>query len=60
MYTPSPYPSSTIFYGGVDKHPAAIVRVAYPGDTWKRLGKVKKKYDPTNLFHMNQNILPKQ
>lgn len=35
------------------------IRAAYPGETWKRLGKVKKKYDPTNLFHMNQNIPPK-
>ncbi len=35
------------------------VRAAYPGDTWKRLGKVKKKYDPTNLFRLNQNIPPK-
>ncbi|MBL8107911.1 MAG: BBE domain-containing protein [Anaerolineales bacterium] len=35
------------------------IRAAYPGDTWKRLGKVKKKYDPTNLFRLNQNIPPK-
>ena len=35
------------------------VRAAYPGDTWKRLGKVKKNYDPTNLFRLNQNIPPK-
>ena len=35
------------------------VRAAYPGDTWKKLGQVKKKYDPTNLFRLNQNIPPK-
>lgn len=34
------------------------VRAAYPGDTWKKLGQVKKKYDPTNLFRLNQNISP--
>jgi FAD/FMN-containing dehydrogenase len=32
------------------------VRAAYPGDTWDRLAKVKAEYDPTNLFHHNQNI----
>lgn len=36
----------------------AHVRAAYPGDTWKKLGQVKKKYDPTNLFRLNQNIPP--
>lgn len=43
------------FLGEVDQKK---VRAAYPGVTWKRLGKVKKKYDPTNLFHLNQNIPP--
>lgn len=37
----------------------AHVRAAYPGDTWKKLGQVKKKYDPENLFRLNQNIPPK-
>ncbi|MCE9644410.1 MAG: FAD-binding oxidoreductase [Chloroflexi bacterium] len=44
------------FLGDVDKKQ---VRAAYPGDTWKKLGQIKKKYDPTNLFHLNQNIPPK-
>ena len=34
------------------------VRAAYPGRTWDRLGAVKRRYDPGNLFHMNQNIPP--
>jgi FAD/FMN-containing dehydrogenase len=34
------------------------VRAAYPGATWDRLTKVKAQYDPTNLFHSNQNIQP--
>jgi FAD/FMN-containing dehydrogenase len=34
------------------------VRAAYPGATWDRLRAVKAKYDPTNLFHLNQNIPP--
>lgn len=34
------------------------VRAAYPGDTWDRLRRVKAKYDPDNLFRVNQNIQP--
>jgi FAD/FMN-containing dehydrogenase len=31
---------------------------AYPGATWDRLAKIKRRYDPTNLFRLNQNIPP--
>jgi FAD/FMN-containing dehydrogenase len=34
----------------------ARVRAAYPGSTWDRLSRIKARYDPTNLFRMNQNI----
>lgn len=34
------------------------VRQAYPGATWDRLAAVKARYDPTNLFHRNQNVPP--
>jgi FAD/FMN-containing dehydrogenase len=34
------------------------VRAAYPGATWDRLRSIKARYDPTNLFRMNQNIPP--
>jgi FAD/FMN-containing dehydrogenase len=34
------------------------VRAAYPGSTWDRLRQIKARYDPTNLFRLNQNILP--
>jgi hypothetical protein len=34
------------------------VRDAYPGATWDRLAEVKRRYDPTNLFRLNQNIAP--
>jgi len=36
----------------------ARVRAAYPGTTWDRLSVIKGRYDPTNLFRLNQNIPP--
>jgi FAD/FMN-containing dehydrogenase len=36
----------------------ARVRAAYPPPTWQRLADVKQRYDPSNLFRMNQNITP--
>jgi FAD/FMN-containing dehydrogenase len=32
------------------------VREAYPGATWDRLVAIKRRYDSTNLFRLNQNI----
>jgi FAD/FMN-containing dehydrogenase len=37
---------------------AERVRAAYPGPTWDRLREIKRRYDPTNLFRLNQNIPP--
>jgi FAD/FMN-containing dehydrogenase len=34
------------------------VRRAYPPDKLARLTAVKDKYDPENLFHLNNNIRP--
>jgi FAD/FMN-containing dehydrogenase len=36
----------------------ARVRSAYPGATWERLVAVKRRYDPQNVFHLNQNVPP--
>jgi FAD/FMN-containing dehydrogenase len=36
----------------------ARVREAYPGVTWERLAAIKARYDPTNLFRLNQNVPP--
>ena len=37
---------------GVDR-----IRAAYR-DNYDRLVEIKNRYDPTNLFHVNQNINP--
>jgi FAD/FMN-containing dehydrogenase len=34
------------------------IRAAYPDATWKRLAEVKRRYDPENVFRLNQNVPP--
>jgi FAD/FMN-containing dehydrogenase len=41
----------------MDDEGEARVKAAY-GDNYERLAMLKKKYDPTNLFRVNQNIRP--
>jgi FAD binding domain-containing protein/berberine-like enzyme len=40
-----------------DEGPARV-REAYPGATWDRLVRVKRRYDPDNRFRRNQNVPP--
>ncbi len=37
---------------------AELVRASYPPETYRRLVELKNKYDPSNLFRLNQNIAP--
>jgi FAD/FMN-containing dehydrogenase len=37
---------------------AQRVRAAYPGATWERLARVKRRFDPDNVFRSNQNVPP--
>jgi hypothetical protein len=40
-----------------DDEPGDVGIAAY-GPNYGRLQEIKTKYDPTNFFHMNQNIKP--
>ncbi|CAN5616951.1 hypothetical protein BH23CHL5_BH23CHL5_13660 [soil metagenome] len=44
-------------YLGVGDEPSRVSD-AYAGATHQRLRQVKRQYDPGNLFHRNQNVLP--
>jgi FAD/FMN-containing dehydrogenase len=46
------------YVGFLSDEGAARTRAAYPASTWDRLASIKRKYDPTNLFRLNQNITP--
>lgn len=37
---------------------AAAIAAAYPDKTYKKLARIKKQYDPENLFNQNYNIKP--
>jgi FAD/FMN-containing dehydrogenase len=39
---------------------AEVTKAAYTTASYDRLVALKTKYDPTNLFRLNQNILPKE
>lgn len=46
------------YVGFLGDEGASRVHEAYPPNAWARLASVKGRYDPTNLFHLNQNIQP--
>jgi FAD/FMN-containing dehydrogenase len=38
---------------------AGAARASYGDETYARLVSLKKRYDPTNVFHLNQNVDPR-
>ncbi len=52
-----PFLSSKVYVNYLSQEGDERVRAAY-GENYARLAALKKKYDPTNLFRVNQNIKP--
>jgi FAD/FMN-containing dehydrogenase len=52
------YGSDAMYVNFTGEAGADKVRASYPPETYAKLVAVKKRYDPTNLFQLNQNIPP--
>jgi FAD/FMN-containing dehydrogenase len=52
-----PFASGGVYVNHLDAEETTRIRAAY-GPGYDRLVALKNKYDPTNLFRMNQNIRP--
>ena len=46
------------YIGFLGEEDEGTVRAAYAGPTWDRLRELKRRYDPDNLFRVNNNIPP--
>jgi FAD/FMN-containing dehydrogenase len=53
----APYASSGAYVNFMTEDEAGRVSSAY-GSNYARLAEIKKRYDPENIFHFNQNIVP--
>ncbi len=45
-------------FAGLGEEGSELVRQSHGAENYKRLIEIKTKYDPTNLFRLNQNIKP--
>jgi len=54
-----PYTNGRVYvnYIGAGEAPDRV-RAAFGADKFERLAQIKRKYDPTNVFRLNQNIPP--
>ena len=53
-----PHACGRVYLNFLGEEGAARVRAAYGEATYERLVELKRRYDPTNLFRLNQNIAP--
>jgi FAD/FMN-containing dehydrogenase len=50
--------ASGVYANFLEVEGEARILSAYPGGAYERLAEVKRRYDPSNLFQLNQNIRP--
>lgn len=53
-----PFSTGDVYVNFLGQEGQDRVRAAYGEDTYQRLVAVKRRYDPTNVFRINQNIQP--
>ncbi|MGH7797987.1 MAG: FAD-binding oxidoreductase [Candidatus Binatia bacterium] len=53
----APYASAGAYVNFMTEEESGRVAAAY-GSNYERLARIKKRYDPENIFHFNQNIKP--
>jgi FAD binding domain-containing protein/berberine-like enzyme len=53
-----PFSMSTVYVNFLSNEGEKRVKAAYDSEKYARLVALKNKYDPTNFFHLNQNIKP--
>jgi FAD/FMN-containing dehydrogenase len=53
----APYASAGAYVNFMTEDEAGRIATAY-GSSYARLVQIKRRYDPENIFHMNQNIKP--
>jgi FAD/FMN-containing dehydrogenase len=54
-----PYVASGVYSNFLGDEGEAAVRASYRAN-YQRLAALKNTYDPTNLFHLNHNIVPER
>lgn len=52
-----PYAMGGVYVNFMTEEETDRIEAAY-GTNYERLARLKRKYDPGNLFHLNQNIKP--
>lgn len=52
-----PVSTGAVYVNDLEREGQDRIKAAY-GSKYRRLAQIKEKYDPTNVFHMNQNIKP--
>jgi FAD/FMN-containing dehydrogenase len=50
--------ASGAYVNFLDREGEGRIREAYPDATYRRLAELKAAWDPTNVLHHNQNIVP--